>query len=382
MDEIVENLEPVVEDAAQGEKTNANYLAAESDEMGGGNEYKRGAAFWRAIKGFFGANYLYFLAPAIIISVFFGVLAAYQIYPFTNKTMSNYDLLAQICPFLEHFFDVFEGKSSLFYSSAIIGGADVFGTLAYCAISPFTFLFLLVGKGNVYYAISYVLPIKLSCVAIAAIILIKKTFKNVPDYATLALSLLFAYCGYTFVANTYINWVDFLIYMPFVIMGYKKLVESGKIRYFAISYALMIYTCFSIASFALLIVYLVLIAYAFLAVEKERRKAVLTKTCLALVLAVGLALPVMIPAAMAYLKSGRNTGLFENMSKALDAGHLYAKTSYLLSDALTLTLTVVYFFKNGLKRPETTTGLILNRPVLCFIFLILMRGEKKFFQTA
>ena len=199
------------------------------------------------IKSFFDANWLYFAAPLLICGLFMCVLYIYDVYPFSHTTMSNYDLLAQICPFFEHFYDVLEGKSSLFYSTAIIGGADVFGTLAYCAVSPFTFLFLLCGKGNVYYAVSFVLPIKLSCVSLSAIYFFKKKFKNVSDPVLLTVAILYAFCGYTFVANTYINWVDFLIYMPFVILGFEKLVKTGKMLYFSIAYALMIYTCFSIS---------------------------------------------------------------------------------------------------------------------------------------
>ena len=306
--------------------------------------------------------------PVLICALFFGVLYAYNVYPFSKTCMSNYDLLAQICPFLEHFYDVLDGKSSLFYSTAIIGGTDVFGTLAYCAVSPFTFLFLLCGRGNVYYAVSFVLPIKLSCVAVSAVFFIKKTFKEIPDHITLAVSILYAYCGYTFVANTYINWVDFLIYMPFVVMGFKALVTRGKIRYFAVSYALMIYTCFSIACFALLMVYVILIGYMLIVVPSKDRKRLLVRACLALVCAVALSLPITVPSLKAYITSGRNTGLFENLGKDLDAKHLYAKTSYVLSDTLFLMATIFYFITCKFKKKTDWfylfVGVIIMLPVM------------------
>ena len=330
-------------------------------DPGAKRDFKRVAAF-------FSSNWLYFAAPVLIFGLFFGVLFAFEVYPFSTKSMSSYDLLAQICPFIEHFFDVIDGKSSLLYSNAIMGGADVFGTLAYCCISPFTFLFLLFGRGNAYYAVSFVLPLKLSCVALSAIFFIRKTFKNVPDYVALVLSLLFAYCGYTFVANTYINWVDFLIYMPFVVMGFIKLVKEKKMRYFAIAYALMIYTCFSIASFALLLVYLVFILYVLICVDKAERRETLFKCCMALVLAVAIALPLMVPSFVAYTKSGRNTGLFENLDKALDSKHLDAKLSYIISDTCCLFFTLIYFVERGLKKRENVflllVGVLIMMPVL------------------
>ncbi len=316
----------------------------------------------------FNKCWIYYAAPILIFALFMAVLYAFEIYPFSTDCMSNYDLLAQICPFIEHFYDVFSGKSSLFYSTAIMGGADVFGTLAYCCVSPFTFLFLLFGEGNVYYAVSFVLPLKLACVSISAIFFLRKSFKSIPDYVVLILSLLYAYCGYMFVANTYINWVDFLIYMPFVVMGFKRLVKEKKIRYFSIAYALMVYTCFSISSFAMILIFLIFVAYAFIVLEGEERWDVLAKSCISLVLVVAMCLPLMVPAFVAYAKSGRNTGLFENMANNLDAGHLYAKLSYILSDTLCLFCSIVYFIRFGVKDKKNKfllfTGILIMLPVL------------------
>lgn len=317
---------------------------------------------------FVSRHWLYFSVPLLIFALFFGILYSMDIFPFGTDNMSNYDLLAQIVPFYEHFYDVIDGKSSLFYSPAIAGGADVFGTLAYCAVSPFTFIFLFFGRTTVYNAVSFVLPLKLSCVACSAIFFLKKEFKNISEYAILIMSILYAYCGYMFVANTYINWVDFLIYMPFVVIGFKKLVTEKKVRYFAISYALMIYACFSIACFALFMIFIIFIAYILIACPKQERIETLAKMCYALLLAIGIALPILVPALFAYMRSGRNTGLFENMDAELWAHHLYAKFSYILSDTAFVFLTIVYFIKNRFKTKTDVflfvTGVIIMAPVL------------------
>ena len=197
---------------------------------------------------------------ALFIFTVFGIsLYLNGMYPFGKATMSSYDMLAQVAPYIEHFFDVIDGKSSLFYSYSIAGGADVFGTLAYCCVSPFTFVFLLFGRGNVYYGTAIVLPLKVACVAISAYFYLKKRFKNLNPFVSCALALSYAYCGYLFVSNTYINWVDLLIWLPIVALGFKKIVEGGKKRTFIIGLSLMIYTCFSISCFALLIVFPIII---------------------------------------------------------------------------------------------------------------------------
>lgn len=309
--------------------------------------------------------YHYFLAAGFILIFFFIMLIAYRVYPFGNNDISSYDMISQIVPFIEHIFDVFSGKSSLFYSTSIAGGADVFGTLAYCLISPFTWIFLLFGKSNVYYGTAIVLPLKLIAISFSALYFLGKAFPKIPKPVRAVYALLYAYSGWTFVANTYINWMDFAIYLPFVALGYKKLITDGKILDFAISYALMIYTCFSLACFSMLLTFLIAIGYIFLTQKNE--KETLNRTCLAFLLAVAVSLPVMVPSLLAYLSSKRSTSIFDNLYKDLDATHLYRKTSYIVSEAFFVFLTLVYFIKHGVKRPIDRfllfSGVLLLVPV-------------------
>ena len=93
--------------------------------------------FQSSLTAFFNKWYPLFFAPIIVIVAFTAALISYGVYPFGNAyTLASYDLSAQICPFIEHLFDVIQGKSSLFYSYAIAGGADVFGTFLYFFVSP------------------------------------------------------------------------------------------------------------------------------------------------------------------------------------------------------------------------------------------------------
>lgn len=306
----------------------------------------------------------------VFISLVFAVaLKVNGIFPFGKSVMSSYDMLAQVAPFIEHFFDVIDGKSSLFYSFSIAGGADVFGTLAYCCISPFTFVFLLFGKGNVYYGTSIVLPLKIICIGISAYVYLRKRFKNLSPLLRIALSLSYAFCGYLYVSNTYINWVDILIYVPVLAWGFRKLVKTGQKSTFIVGLCLIIYTCFSIACFSLLIIYPLAIAYCYIVVPKAERRKTIVDLVLALCLAVAFSLPVLIPALYAYLVSGRSSGLFNGLFGELKPDPLYYKISYIFTDGLTLFFTFAYLVKNGVKRPIDRflllAALITLMPILC-----------------
>ncbi len=323
-------------------------------------------------ENFFDKNYALFFAPFIVAVIYIVALVGYGIYPFGSNTVASYDLSAQICPFVEHLFDVLQGKSSLFYSYAIAGGADVTGTFLYFFVSPFSFLFLVFGDGMVNRAAVVVMFFKLITTAFAGTWFAKKLFKNIPEYLCAAVGVVYAYCGYMFVANTYINWVDFLIYMPFAVAAFKYFVDTGKFWRFAILTACCVYTCFSIACFAMFTVFPALIFYALVCVEKPKRNKFIADLCMAFVTAILLSLPILLPALKAYIVGARSGGdgiLYdlwkgfkdktsdspENFDSSWYANNMaesmYAKWSYILSDSIFVCLTIAWFYRNGLKTP-------------------------------
>ena len=326
--------------------------------------------FWKRIGAFFDQYYALFFAPVLVGCLYITVLAMMGVAPFGDKyTAASYDLSAQICPFVEHLFDVFQGKSTLTYSYAIVGGADVTGTFLYFFISPFSFLFLIFGDGKVAYASSIVMLCKLMAIAFSGAWFAKTQFKDIPDYLCMAVGCVYAYCGYMFVANTYINWMDFIIYMPFCAAAFRHFVKTDKILPFSILVGCCIYTCFSIACFSLFTVYPTLIAYALLCVEKERRKHFIAYLSLSFAVAILIALPVLAPALGAYMRGARGGDLFENVWKGFAVSSdgalgglesssdflesytesLYRKWSYIICDSIFVALTIFWFIRTRLK---------------------------------
>ncbi len=318
----------------------------------------------------FKTNYALVCAPILVGALYLISLLLCKVYPFGDKyTAASYDLSAQIAPFIEHLFDVFDGKSTLTFSYAIVGGADVTGTFLYFFISPFSFLFLIFGDGKVAHASSIVMLCKLVAIAFAGTWFSKRLFKGIPEYLCLAVGTVYAYCGYTFVANTYINWLDFLIYLPFATAAFVRFVKTGKFLRFSVLVACNIYTCFSIACFSLFTVFPALVAYGILCVEKGKKKSFVAYLCLSFLVAILIALPVLFPALGAYSVSGRGGSLFENLWNGFTFGglsgeiakfdssafldsyseSLYRKWSYILADSVFVALTFAWFMRKGLK---------------------------------
>ena len=344
--------------------------------------------FWKKAEAFFDRNYALFFAPLLTLGLYIAMLIFLDVYPFGKTyTAASYDLSAQIAPFIEHLFDVFDGKSTLTYTYALMGGVDVTGTFLYFFISPFSFLFLIFGDGMVAHASSIVMAAKLATIAFAGTWFAKKLFRGIPDYLCVCIGVVYAYCGYTFVSNTYINWMDFLIYLPFATWAFRRFVKTGKFFLFSLFVACCIYTCFSIACFSMFIAFPVLIFYAIFCVEKERRNKFIAYLCLSFVVAILLALPILLPALSAYTNSARGGELFENLwvgfGKDVNGNptefysstfvkrfseSLYAKWSYVFSDTVFMALTIVWFFRKGFKDPFAkfmlVAGILTLLPVL------------------
>lgn len=350
--------------------------------------------FMKGVGKFFAKNYALFVSPFLVICLFVAALCAYGVYPFGNRyTLASYDLSAQICPFVEHFFDVFQGKSTLTYSYAIMGGVDVTGSILYFFLSPFSFLFFLFGDGRVMQTSSIVLGAKLATVAVAGTWFAKKLFKGIPDYICIAIGVAYAFCGYAFVASTYINWVDFLIYLPFCAGAFVHFVKTGKFLIFALLMACCIYTCFSLACFSMFIVFPALIFYGLMCVGKEGKYKFLAKLCLAFATAVLLALPLLLPAFAAVMRSARGGGLFEGLwygfktvtegvpsefdsSKFMDSwtDSMYAKWSYIFADSVFVALTLIWFYRKGLK--DNFSKFMLVAGVLTLLPLVVDESMK------
>lgn len=315
------------------------------------------------------------LVTGIIFGLFFALLAYFNVFPFSANCDSQYDLLAQIVPFAEHFFDVIKGEASLFYSWRVGGGMDVFGTAAYCLCSPFSWLFLCFGEGNAYYAASVMLPLKLTCIAVSAVVMMKARF-SLNNFLAVPVAIVYAFCGYTFVSNTYINWMDFLIYLPLFVLAFSYMRKTGKIVWTALTIAACIYACFSIACFSMLISYPILVIYGFTAVNREERKEYLIKISLCYLCGILAALPIMLPALSAYLASGRNTGLFDSLWNDISGESYYRKLTYIFSDTLFFLLVIIYFIRNPFNTGESRflgfAGLLIMAPVLVDECCILM----------
>lgn len=314
-------------------------------------------------KNFVRQNKSYFIIAGTILSLFIIVSAIFGIFPFGDNSLATYDGWHQICPTYDLIFDFLEGKSSLFYSTSLGGGMNTFGTIAYTILSPFSLIFLLGGRAGTYNMFCIVILLKLLLIALLACWFIRKFYKNVDEKWQILLSLLYATCGYFTFCNTWITWIDFLIYLPLLFASFNHLVNNEKVLPFAVVLALMICTCFGIGSFSMITLFILFGAYAVICLGKDKQKRVLMLTAVGFAVAVLFSLCVLVPSFCQYLNSGRVTqGFFYFVFKGDMFSFTETKLAGVIADGILLLLAVIFIFKCDKQKK-------LNR-FLIFAFII------------
>lgn len=315
----------------------------------------------------------YVLFVAMVFVLFFFLLKEYGAFPFGDYTIANYDYLAQIAPIAENFFYFLEGKTSLFYVKNSLGGVDMFQSICFMFLSPFTFIILLFGKGHTYYAMSFILPLKIACIGCSALFYMKKRFPNLNSVVAFLIAVLYSVCGYVGTSNTYINWMDFLIYMPLLALSFKVLIDKRKLKFHAIITACMIYTCFSISCFSLLLIFPIYFVYIFIVVEKDKRKEKMTDTIVSLLYAIIASLPVLVPVLISSSHSSRNVSLFGKLNDSIsnDVDHTFVKLTYIFADTFLLIFGILAIIKNR----KTKLGKFLIVGELIILAPILIDGS-------
>lgn len=316
---------------------------------------------------------VYVLFVLMVFILFFFLLKEYGVYPFGSYTIANYDYLAQIAPVAENFFYFLEGKTSLFYVKNSLGGVDMFQSVCFMFLSPFTLLILCFGKGHTYHAMSFILPLKIACIGCSALFYMKKRFPKIHPVAAFLIAVLYSVCGYVGTANTYTNWMDFLIYMPLLALSFKVLIDKRKLKFHAIITACMIYTCFSISCFSLLLIFPIYFVYIFIVVEKDKRKEKMTDTIVSLLYAIIASLPVLVPVLISSSHSSRNVSLFGKLNDSIsnDVDHTFVKLTYIFADTFLLIFGILAIIKNR----KTKLGKFLIVGELIILAPILIDGS-------
>ena len=229
------------------------------------------------IKDFFITKKDYCFILAIVFVLYNLILICNGCFPYGNKTVLMGDSIYQVGPFFEHFFNVFEGKSTLFYSNYVGGGVEIFSTLEYLLFNPFYLVVFLGGKNNVFYMFNIAVMLMFLFNALIFFWFSKKYFKNINILSRFALTILFVFSVYISTNFCLTTWLIFPSILLILIDKFLKLVNEGKITAFVCVLVWYVLNCFSVGVSSNIILIVLFSAYIFFTKSKEEQKPIFVR---------------------------------------------------------------------------------------------------------
>lgn len=294
----------------------------------------------------------YFLVSAIVIFVFGLVLALNGCFPFGDRTILMGDAYAQIGAFIGHIFNVLQGKSTLFYTNYLAGGVEIFSTLEYMYFNPFYLIALLGGKNNIYYMMNFSVMFMFVFNAIVFYWFSKKYFPNVKKLARVLLTLFFAFSPFAAANFTFVTWLIYPAISLLLADRFLNLVNHGKICGFIVVMVWFVVTCFSVGVSSNIILIVLFAAYIFLMKEKGDRKPILVRLFIAYLISVFIAVAILFPSIVAFLKTARGTLSLSSLFKGGYDNKTSTRFTFVVLFGAVLLFAVLYFIKCNKKEQK------------------------------
>ncbi|UQS86682.1 YfhO family protein [Nicoliella spurrieriana] len=181
---------------------------------------------------------LSFLLPFVIMACYF---AYRNMAPFGSQSILTVDMGQQYVDFYAYFkHAITSDPSSIFYSFSKALGGEMIGLWAYYLTSPINLILLLFPLRSLASGILIMTLIKYGLAGLSfGYLLFKRTKTNlalIPAWATM-----YALNGWIIANQLNLIWLDAMYMLPLVVLGIERLVDTGRIRTYLISLAMMLF---------------------------------------------------------------------------------------------------------------------------------------------
>ncbi len=249
------------------------------------------------------------IAPTAVMLIMMFVFFAYNMFPFGNMTLSWCDMNQQVIPFLMDFKDILAGKANIFLNMQNSGGMNFWGVFLFFISSPFTFLVAFVDKADMYLFVNLLVTLKMMICALTASIFFNRQFKALNLLQNVAISVMYAFCGYAMFYYQNQVWLDIMYLFPILLIGLVKLVDENKILLYVITFSMTLTVNFYLSYMVTIFLVLSIGVYTFFVSSREhRRKNILLLVISTLIVALITAV-VWLPSLIQYMGSARTGNL-------------------------------------------------------------------------
>ena len=293
-------------------------------------------------------------APAATLLLALLLFFLYRLYPFADQTLAWCDMKQQVIPFLLDFQNIAAGRADMLLNLQNAGGMSFIGVFFFFISSPFTFLTLFVDASDIYLFANVLVILKMAACSFTASLFFQRRFRELNALQNVALSVMYAFCGYTMLYYQNMVWLDVMAMFPVLLIGADLMIQKQKISCFVLALSAIIVLNFYLTYMVVVFIVLAFGAYLFFFEGNiaEKRKTVLLLG-IATFLALLITTAVWLPSLYQYLSSARAVGLYESLTSGNLLTHYFTTLPILLCSGGILAGILMLFGCIGTRRRET-----------------------------
>lgn len=254
-----------------------------------------------------------FIAPAAVLFIIMFVYFSYEMFPFGDKTLAWCDMEQQVIPFLLDFKDILSGRTNMLFNLQNAGGMSFWGIFLFFISSPFTFLVAFIEKTEMYHFVNILVALKMMVCSLTASIFFSKRFRKLNIPQNVALSVMYAFCGYTMFYYQNHVWLDIMYLFPVLLLGLIKLTEEDRIWLFVLSLSAILTVNFYLSYMVIIFIVLSSAIYLIAAAPRGHRGKSVVLLGISTLLVSLITAVVWLPSLMQYVSSARTGDLLTSL---------------------------------------------------------------------
>lgn len=208
-----------------------------------------------------------FFIPAVIVLIAY---AAFDIYPFGERSVLALDLNGQYIYYFEALRDALWGDGSIFYNWSRNLSGEFMGIIGYYLASPFTLIVMLLPRTMILESMMIMQLCKIGSAGLTFMIYATRS-KKVQPLQSLLFSTMYALMGYAVIQLIDPMWIDGIVFLPLIMLGIEYLIDDGRKINYIIPLAVMFVANFYIGFMIAIFVAIYFFFYLFFGSEKKFR---------------------------------------------------------------------------------------------------------------
>ncbi|MGN0171442.1 MAG: YfhO family protein [Acutalibacteraceae bacterium] len=246
-------------------------------------------------------------------------------WPVGEKTAMIVDMHHQYAPMLSQLRDMLLNGGSPLYSFEIGTGTSFIPLFAYYLASPLNVLLILFPEAYLAEGILVITLIKMTLTGALMTLCLQYVFKR-RSYATVVVGLMYALMMYMLAYSWNIMWLDCVMFLPLCIMGFERMMRTGKYLLYILSLAYTLYANYYIGFMVCIFLVLYYLTFFFRAKRSGIKQAVgFGRFAIGSLLGGGLAMVILIPVVMSLSSTSAAGGSLPTFSTNFNVFELFGR---------------------------------------------------------